>query len=170
MTRYFLDQEFDEDGRTIQLISIGLVCDDGREYYAVSKEFDPLHCNDWVKQNVLSKLPPPGHPDWKSRAQIRAELEAFIGAGGGLVPEFWGYFADYDWVVFCQLWGRMLDLPAYFPKYCLDLKQSMHRFDIAWRDLPDQPEGSEHHALADARWNKQVFDWISLNYGKGYKI
>ncbi len=33
MTRYFYDCEFLENGNTIELISIGIVADDGREYY-----------------------------------------------------------------------------------------------------------------------------------------
>ena len=39
--RYFYDTEFIDDGRTIELISIGVAAEDGREYYAVSTEFDP---------------------------------------------------------------------------------------------------------------------------------
>lgn len=27
-----------------------------------------------------------------------------------------GYYADYDWVAFCQLFDRMIDLPKDFPK------------------------------------------------------
>ena len=41
VARYFYDCEFIEDGRTIELISIGVVAEDGREFYAVSTEFDP---------------------------------------------------------------------------------------------------------------------------------
>ena len=37
---YFYDCEFIEDGRTIDLVSIGVVDEDGREFYAVSTEFD----------------------------------------------------------------------------------------------------------------------------------
>src|SRR4051812_11038169 len=33
--KYFYDTEFLEDGQTIELISIGIVAEDGREYYAV---------------------------------------------------------------------------------------------------------------------------------------
>lgn len=40
-------------------------------------------------------------------------------------PEFYGYFSDYDWVLFCSLFGRMIDLPKGFPYYCIDLKQTM---------------------------------------------
>ncbi|MGH3782429.1 MAG: polyadenylate-specific 3'-exoribonuclease AS, partial [Pseudonocardiaceae bacterium] len=39
--RFFYDCEFIEDGVTIELISIGVVDEQGREYYAVSTEFDP---------------------------------------------------------------------------------------------------------------------------------
>jgi hypothetical protein len=37
--------------------------------------------------------------------------------------EFYGYYADYDWVGFCWLFGKMNDLPKNFPMYCKDLKQ-----------------------------------------------
>ena len=33
------------------------------------------------------------------------------------------YYADYDWVALCQLYGRMLDLPGRWPMFCRDLKQ-----------------------------------------------
>lgn len=78
--RYFLDTEFAEDGRTIDLISITIVAEDGREFYAVSTEFDAEKCNPWVKENVLPKLPPRnesrvrrdcGHGCWMSRQRHR---------------------------------------------------------------------------------------------------
>lgn len=45
--RYFYDTEFIDDGRTIELISIGMVSEDGREYYAVSTAFDPQQAGPW---------------------------------------------------------------------------------------------------------------------------
>ena len=38
VSRLEADLEFLEDGRTIELISIGMVADDGREYYAVNRD------------------------------------------------------------------------------------------------------------------------------------
>ena len=38
MTIYCYDTEFLDDGNTIELISIGIVCEDGREYYAVNAD------------------------------------------------------------------------------------------------------------------------------------
>ncbi|HXO12259.1 MAG TPA: hypothetical protein VN871_07835, partial [Mycobacterium sp.] len=55
--RYFYDTEFIDDGYNIELISIGIVAEDGREYYAVSTEFNPERAGNWVRANVLPKLP-----------------------------------------------------------------------------------------------------------------
>ena len=72
-------------------------------------------------------------------------------------PEFWGYYADYDWVVFCWLFGSMMDLPKGWPMYCRDIKQFCD--DIGNPRLPEQGKG-EHHALSDAKWNKQAYDFL----------
>jgi hypothetical protein len=90
----------------------------------------------------------------RSRGEIRNEIEAFI--GDDQTPEFWGYFSDYDWVVFCWLWGAMLNLPKNFPKYCLDLKQRAWELGVKPKDLLPACEG-EHNALIDARWNRELF-------------
>jgi hypothetical protein len=57
--RIFYDTEFIDDGKTIDLISIGLVADDGREYYAVNSQFsmDKLARNQWLVDNVFPGLP-----------------------------------------------------------------------------------------------------------------
>ena len=68
--RWFLDAEFDEDGKTIELISIALVPEEpGMPYYAVSSEFSEKRCNDWVKQHVLPHLPRTGRKSRKAIAQ-----------------------------------------------------------------------------------------------------
>lgn len=132
----------------IHLVSIGIVDETGREYYAISNEFNPGMADDWVKKNVLSKLPEryvcfqsssprekEGARLWKSNQQIKMDIVEFM--GGGIdsdqadvlyVPsatEMHAYFADYDWVVFCSLFGRMIDLPIGMPMYCRDLKQML---------------------------------------------
>lgn len=54
--KIWFDTEFMDDGITIELISIGMVRDDGVEYYAESAEADLSKANDWVKENVLNHL------------------------------------------------------------------------------------------------------------------
>jgi len=56
MTRYFIDTEFIDSGKTIDLVSIGIACEDGRELYLQSVEFDHRKASQWVKENVLAHL------------------------------------------------------------------------------------------------------------------
>lgn len=59
MGRIYYDTEFVEDGSTIDLVSIGMVAEDGREYYAVSSQFDlkRFAANEWLMDNVWPSLP-----------------------------------------------------------------------------------------------------------------
>lgn len=167
--KYFLDTEFIESGSRFPLIllSLGIVAEDGREFYAVNDDAPIAMANSWVMDNVVPHL---GVPRVKFK-DIAPSVLAFIEEGrlkneDGSVsvydrgPLFWGYYADYDWVVFCQLFGTMMDLPKGWPMYCRDLKQ--------WCDALGNPElpkqtSTEHNALNDARWNHQV--WKFLKYG-----
>ncbi len=156
--RWFYDTEFNDDGRTIDLISIALVNEIGQEYYACSKEFAPGLCNDWVKQNVLSLLPADDSGHWKSRSEIANDIRQLLLAGDEK-PELWAYFGDYDHVALCQLYGRMVDLPKGFPFLTLDLKQLMLANGLKKDRLPAQT-GTEHDALVDARWVRDSYVWI----------
>lgn len=143
--KVFFDTEFIDDGKTIDLLSIGLVREDGKEYYAEPAEANHLRACDWVVKNVLPQL---GGPV-KSRAVIADEIKDFVGRE----PEFWAYFASYDWVAMCQLYGRMLDVPAGWPNYCHDLRQFAGDTFLI-------PLEHGHHALNDARWTLNT--WKAL--------
>jgi hypothetical protein len=154
--KYFLDTEFYEDGSTIDLISIGVVAEDGREFYACSTDAQLHRVSPWVREHVLPQLPPYSADSWRSRPWIATNLRGFLEEGGGK-PEIWGYYADYDWVVVCQLYGTMMGLPKTFPMFCRDLKQLS--VDVGSPEHPPQPTG-EHNALADARWNRDLYTFL----------
>lgn len=158
--KYFLDTEFIEAGRRnpVTLISIGIIAEDGRSFYAISSEFNPDDANDWVKANVLTRLNDmvlaTYHLGRVPVAEIAHGVRSFVGKDK---PEFWGYYADYDWVVFCQMFGAMIDLPKGWPMYCRDLKQFAD--NVGNPKLPEQGKG-EHNALADAKWNKAAYEFL----------
>ena len=154
--KYFLDTEFSESGhmQPIMLISIGIVSEDGREYYAEPNDTDLSFADEWLHKNVIPHLTGPK----KNRKDIADDILEFIGWPFGAhdeKPEFWAYFADYDWVVFCQLFGRMIDLPAGLPMLCHDIKQMANHMGIPKHAFPKQV-GVAHNALEDARWNRKV--------------
>ena len=165
--RFFLDTEFIEDGHTIELISLALVNEEDEFIYLINKQCDLSRANDWVKENVIPQLRVMPHPLHRrapaydelfgSPTAIRDAVIRFVRRH----PEpysFWGYYSDYDWVVFCQLFGKMIDLPKGFPMYCHDLKQEMDRLGVDKNVVPQlEPQ---HNALADARWVRDM--WLHL--------
>jgi len=168
--KYFLDTEFIDNGTTIPLISIALVCEDGREFYAENSSADLSKAGEWVKANVLPLLwsrsadkrkanlwsRDGGAGGFMAHEEIGSEIRLFIPEGDK--PQFWGYYSAYDWVVFCQLFGTMMDLPDGFPMYCRDIKQWGDQ--LGSPDLPKQ-NGTEHNALEDARWAVQAWEFLN---------
>lgn len=231
--KYFLDTEFIEcfsqplfrpKRHFIDLISIGIYCEDGREFHAISNEYRFKDADDWVQQNVIAPLYiDTVHGDNRNRygvntfhkaygysnANIAEDVLKFLGcwrdqhfyrAPEGI--EVYGYYSDYDWVLFCSLFGRMIDLPNGFPMYCKDLKQSLDeraenidqlemtkhvigeggKWNVispvsksviniddyslsmklellkSHKDYPKQT--NEHHALADAKWNYDLYKFL----------
>ena len=154
--KYFIDTEFIESGPNypITLLSLGIVCEDGAAVYYVNKDADLSRANEWVKQNVLPYLELDNNLDFTASLQ---EIASYVKDFCGDTPEFWGYYSDYDWVVFCQIFGTMMDLPDKWPMYCNDIKQFCT--SLGSPKLPDQNE-REHNALNDARWNKLAYDFL----------
>lgn len=174
--RYFLDTEFIEDGKTIELISIGIVCEDRRELYFQNLDCEFANANQWVQDNVYPHLwdfkwhpkeqgSPytlwmPGQRDvWKSPQTIAEQFRAFV---RHTAVEFWGYYADYDWVALNQLYGSMVNHPNNWPYYCRDLRQCLDEHKM--QDVK-QPDDAPHHALMDARWIKETW----FRYVKGFQ-
>jgi len=159
---WFLDTEFSDNGSTVDLISLALVCD-SVEYYAVATDgWSPRSCTKWVQEHVLPRLPDSQSREWKPRKKIASEIRDLLLDNNVYSPRLWGYYSAYDWVVFCQLFGSMVDLPKGFPYSCFDLKQEMDRLLIKKEDLPLHllQQDYEHHALMDARWNRQLYEFL----------
>lgn len=161
---FFLDTEFIEDGRTIDLISIALVAGDGHFYYGQNTECRHDLASPWVRANVLPKLVgfdvdklrlDLSNPIWNTRRGLRNGVYDFVRRYAAPYS-FWGDFASYDWVAFCQLFGQMIDLPRGWPMYCNDVQQHVQASAINPASLPVQDPDTTHDALADARHLRAV--------------
>lgn len=158
--RIFFDTEFIDDGKTIDLISIGLVREDGEELYMESSEVDLSRGSEWVQKNVVAHLT----GERFTRDEMRKQIREFVGSR----PEFWAYFSAYDWVCLCQLFGRMLDLPPDWPMWCRDLVYLWHQVARPRINI-EHSQGKHHNALADAHWNREVFWFLVKKGGLVYK-
>lgn len=182
----------------IDLISIGIVREDGMSFHAISSEYNYDDADSWVKENVIAPLYVKYvHGDARNRLTV-CNFNKEIGIPLNFIklqilnvldcwrdtlywrapvttPEIYGYYADYDWVLFCSLFGRMIDLPKGFPMHCIDLKQMLDSkiapaevrsigYEAAVLRLkakegyPQQTD--EHDALADARWNLELYRFL----------
>ena len=184
--KYFIDTEFKEQPNTIDLISIGIVCEDGSELYAINKDVNlkSVWKDEWLKDNVLLQIYKDKiHGDMRNRfrftyrtmkmifresgrtiSEIRYDILGFMNYMMNQPIEFYGYYADYDWVVFCWIFGRMIDLPDGMPMYCRDLKQMMDDkgLDKEWKRKNCPNTEGEHNALVDAKWNLRLFNQMVL--------
>lgn len=174
--KYFIDWEFIEDGKTIDPISVGVVREDGKTFYAVNKECDFTKASDWVKKNVLSPMGVDFLPnntiriaesvekDRKTKAEIRAGLLNLTKWDTDI--RFIGYYADYDWVTTAQLFGTMVGLPKEFPMFCYDVKQWL--MDLGNPTIPLDYTSDSHHALIDAMNIKSVYYWLRMLIKQGH--
>ena len=159
--RFFFDTEFLEDGHTIDLISIGIVRQDGAEFYAVNHEADwsRIHAHTWLETNVVPFLPDRSNPAWMSREQIAKGVHAFLTSNGTRPAELWAHYSAYDHVALAQLFGPMIDLPRGIPMFTNDTMALAAQFRIAGQ-LPKQP-GRNHDALQDARHVRTMYDYLA---------
>lgn len=195
-TPIFFDTEFLHDGkaRTTELLSVGMVTGDGREFYAVNAGF-PLPWllgQPWLLEHVVPSLPirldgddplrptgidwDPTHPDYpcvRPRDEIAADVLTFWGLPDTTDLELWAYCSGFDYVALCELFGTMTDSPDGMPHFVRDL--AARREDV--RELmrrrgetgepPRPPDPVDvHNALADARWNRLYHHVLTLEYDR----
>ncbi len=150
--KYWIDTEFNAKPFAIDLISIGLVAEDGREFYAESSVVDWSKASRWKLENVRPQL----NGEGITRDEISYGLRNFT--DGDQQPMFWGYFPAYDWVAFVSPFGDHEELPFHYPQLCLEIKQWAIEFGDP--ELPHQ-KGNRHHALADARWTMEAWAFLA---------
>lgn len=185
------DTEFLEDGKTIELISIGLVAEipghpQLREYYAVNEDIgyfqnesvhNKIRSNYWLMKNVIQKLGPvkttgsPPEPNFtldstsvlvKPKRLIANEVREFILEAEN--PELRAWYAAYDHVALMQLWGPMARKPEGIPMWTYDLKQECER--LGNPEVPQQDPENEHNALADAHHDRKIEDFLQAYAGQ----
>lgn len=151
--RIFVDTEFIDTGTLVHPISFGAVREDGATFYAEVKGC-PFHlADDWVRANVIPHLKPEFAMPVKA---LREQLECFCQPR----PTFYGDHCSYDWLVICQLWGRMMDGPKGWPHRINDVAQFAASVGVDELEYPAH-EGKQHNALDDALWTRDCYNFIA---------
>lgn len=188
--RVFHDWEFLDDGRTILPLSVGMVTSEGRELYRVFRQTEAnwtrIEAHPWLMANVVPYLPIVArgaggyrvhgvnlnHEDADAvdeRSLIADAVREFlVREADGRPVELWGYFSAYDHVALAQLFGPMVNKPAVMPMWTNDLQQVLSRCPnegAQFKTIAGAARtGPAHHALGDARWNRDVHQAL-VTYG-----
>ena len=131
-TKIFFDCEFTGLHQNTTLISIGMVTDDNRYFYAELVDYDKSQLNDWLMKNVIANLRygerleneyqhgvyirrVVGDGDDYSltlqcdKTKLRRELDKWLAQFGEV--KIISDCLAYDWVLFCEIFGGAMNLP-----------------------------------------------------------
>lgn len=159
--RYFVDTEYafeanQQFGR-VAPISVGIVAEDGREFYAVNANWPDGVMGDhpFVRDHVVPVLVEPSqalsvHGELPT---IARDIRVYIGDD---VPEFWGDYAAFDYVVLSIIMGGFDAWPKGWPMVIRDLQETPAGREASGSVASLKP----HNALYDARAVKAAYDLV----------
>lgn len=167
--RVFFDTEFTGLHKNTTLISIGLISDEGKTFYAELTDYDESQIDSWLKENVIANLSKTeaelfhmaGITVRGDKATVAAALQEWLEQYESV--EMWSDCLSYDWVLFNDLFGHAFNIPKniyYIPfDLCTLLKiynidPDVNREEFAGMD------GAKHNALHDAKVIRACFNRI----------
>jgi len=183
MKKIFFDCEFTGLHKETTLISIGLISDCGKTFYAEFTDYDKGQVDDWIKQNVISKLKRPDNNNIMESAFSIGKGNDFVEAFGNKEGikfyleewlsqfeqvEMWSDCLSYDWVLFNNIFGTAFDIPKniyYIPfDICTLFKMKGIDPDISREEYAKEgkenwfAEEKKHNALFDAKIIKMCYE------------
>ena len=173
--KIFFDTEFTGLHQETTLISIGLVAENGRQFYAEFTDYDEDQIDDWLQENVIDNLiyhdsAPRSYTDGAhtgrvgDRSYVAQQLEQWFKSLNANRFEMWSDCLAYDWVLFCQLWGGALNVPKWIYYIPFDLSTLFKIYDvdpdISREDFSGwvAKDKNKHNALWDAKVIKACYE------------
>ena len=184
MTKVFFDTEFTGLHQNTTLISIGLISECGKTFYAELTDYDKSQINEWLNENVINNL----HLEQDFRKELKLFKETtvdfensncrLLGKMQDLKEnlhkwleqfgevEIWSDCLSYDWVLFNQIFGHAFNIPKnvyYIPfDICTLFKAKGIDPDVSREEFSNMKENSQkHNALWDAKVIKRCFELLS---------
>jgi hypothetical protein len=176
----YWDSEFTGLHRDTTLISLGMVADNGREFYAEFTDYDPWQVDDWVQEHVIDNLlfndPFDGPPFVRNIGSVtfvkgdindvRDALESWLSRFDYI--ELWSDCHHYDVVLLQGIFGGAFSMPSHIYYIPFDLSTALKVYgidpDISREAFIDSPiEGEKHNSLYDARVIQACYDKLRRN-------
>ena len=135
MMLYF-DTEFTGLHKNTTLISLGIISDSNKVFYAEFTDYDKSQVNEWITKNVIQNLKFNDHDVFVKCTDdytyvkgdtdlIKSELLKWCNQFKSI--QFVADVSHYDFVLLCELFGGALDLPNNISPVCFDINQELAR-------------------------------------------
>lgn len=178
-TKIFFDTEFTGLHQKTTLISIGLISECGKKFYAELTDYDETQIDEWLQENVINNLYLDGYDndanlnDWKIKSDsddVKTALEVWIAQFEEV--EIWSDCLAYDWVLFNQIFGHAFSIPKnvyYIPfDICTLFQAKGIDPDISREDFAKDylvkvafQSGKKHNAMWDALVIRECYRKLS---------
>jgi hypothetical protein len=177
--KIFMDTEFTGLHKDTTLISIGLVAENGRTFYAELTDYDKSQVDDWLQVNVIDNLylhkklysmkellrasVEDDHVELRENKEYTAQtLELWFETFNEPI-QLWSDCLSYDWVLFNDLFGHAFNIPknVYYIPFDICTLFEIRRVDpdINREEFIDvEIEGKKHNALYDAKVIKACYE------------
>ena len=184
--KVFFDTEFTGLHKNTTLISIGLVAEDGQQFYAELFDYDKSQIDDWLQDNVIDNclMINNGKFAYKfadknyagevvdqhknyivgNKKFVASQLTGWLKSltrKSGNKAKMWSDCLAYDWVLFNDLFGHAFNIPDnvyYIPfDICTLFKMKEIDPDIN-REHFTGIDGIKHNALHDAKVIKLCYE------------
>ena len=183
MNIYF-DTEFTGLVPDTTLISIGMVADNGQQFYGEFTDYNEDLCDDWIKQNVLENLTlkdeKKGYKNQTydclyvkgSEDYICSELDKWLKTFNEETDGRIQLVSDvchYDMVLFCNLFGGAFKIPDNVNPACYDINQDLMNYYSKNSDsryyICDDKTGDKAFDSSRERFLKNVLNVQMLTAG-----
>jgi len=171
-TKIFFDTEFTGLHQNTTLISIGLISECGKTFYAELTDYDKSQIDDWLQENVINNLLVKenstvglDYPDTRivigTMNSIKTYLTEWLSQFEEV--EMWSDCLSYDWVLFNQIFGHAFNIPKnvyYIPfDICTMMKLKGVNPDVSREEFVENSvKGKKHNALYDAKIIKACYE------------
>lgn len=178
--KVFFDTEFTGLHKDTTLISIGLIAEDGKTFYAELNDYDESQVDEWLKENVIDNLLFNEHKVLLQKSQITGVQDYNIKSNKEAVAdtleiwlsqfdkvEMWSDCLSYDWVLFNDLFGHAFNIPknVYYIPFDICTLFTLRNIDpdINREKFANLESGKDrkHNALWDAKVIKSCY-WKAL--------
>lgn len=178
--KVFFDTEFSGLYKNTNLISIGLISEDGKQFYAEIEDEKLKNLDKWIEENVL--IHTVNYGDALVLDIVNDENDFYIGDKQSIAQELKEWFAQfdevqlisdvchYDMVLLIDLFGTAFDLPENVCAACHDINQDIAMYEhITEQEAFDRNRedfllnhkievmGAKHNAMYDAKVIREIY-------------